>query len=81
MHRGKAATWTCGALDGVTNCLEKSGKLIWLHLDALLAGIDIMIKACKDRYIENILQVIVIPRYEYDIVVITRVRGEAEYEC
>ena len=25
--------------------------------------------------------VIVIPRYEYDIVVITRVRGEAEYEC
>ena len=25
--------------------------------------------------------VIVIPWYEYDIVVITRVRGEAEYEC
>jgi len=25
--------------------------------------------------------VIVIPRYEYDIVFITRVRGEAEYEC
>jgi len=29
----------------------------------------------------HIAQVIVIPRYEYDIVVITRVRGEAEYEC
>jgi len=28
-----------------------------------------------------IIYVIVIPRYEYDIVVITRVRGEAEYEC
>ena len=27
------------------------------------------------------IYVIVIPRYEYDIVVITRVRGEAEYEC
>ena len=27
------------------------------------------------------LYFIVIPRYEYDIVVITRVRGEAEYEC
>ena len=25
-------------------------------------------------------QVIVIPRYEYDIVVITQVRGEAKYE-
>ena len=28
-----------------------------------------------------LIQVIVIPRYEYDIVVITRVRGEAEYKC
>ena len=27
------------------------------------------------------LYTVVIPRYEYDIVVITRVRGEAEYEC
>ena len=32
-------------------------------------------------YIKLRAQVIVIPRYEYDIVVITRVRGEAEYEC
>jgi len=27
------------------------------------------------------IYVVVIPRYEYDIVVITRVQGEAEYEC
>jgi len=34
-----------------------------------------------DYTLNGELQVIVIPRYEYDIVVITRVRGEAEYEC
>jgi len=29
----------------------------------------------------EVIYVIVTPRYEYDILVITRVRGEAEYEC
>ena len=28
-----------------------------------------------------LIYVILIPQYEYDIVVIIRVRGEAEYEC
>ena len=28
-----------------------------------------------------VAEVILIPRYEYDIIVITRIRGEAEYEC
>ena len=46
---------------------------------------------CSEFFHSNVVQiypitwlslyVIVIPRYEYDIVVITRVRGEAEYEC
>ena len=40
---------------------------------------------CINRNFQNSLKisvhVILIPRYEFDIVVITRVRGEAEYEC
>ena len=35
----------------------------------------------KMQQVLYIVYVILIPRYEYDIVVITRVRGEAEYEC
>ena len=34
-----------------------------------------------DLRCESGTYVIVISRYEYDIVVITRLRGEAEYEC
>ena len=32
-------------------------------------------------YLSGVLYVIVIPWYKYDIVVITRVQGEAKYEC
>ena len=37
--------------------------------------------ACNASIFNIRIHVIVIPRYEYDIVVITRVRGKAEHEC
>ena len=51
-----------------------------MHVSSKVGELVLCADVSKQIYMA-IIHVIVIPRYEYDIVVITRVRGEAEYEC